>query len=239
MGLFEHFPYSNFHQLNIDWVLEKVKYCLAQVEAFATRLENAEDDIADLQSAVSNLQTALEALRTNLQNQINTLGSRVTVNESDIADLKPRMTAAEQNIEDLTGDIDDIETRMDTAENDIDALETSMATAETDIDTLEAFTASGSNDLITSHTASGAVSVTSKRRGYTRLYEIDFTVPDNASSVTFVFTNVVNGNYVWPIYRALGNGSYESAGLIQAHTGSCYVGNLTGGESYIIQALIM
>lgn len=25
MGLFEHFPYTNFHELNIDWVLRKIK----------------------------------------------------------------------------------------------------------------------------------------------------------------------------------------------------------------------
>lgn len=25
MGLFEHFPYTNFHGLNLDWILEKLK----------------------------------------------------------------------------------------------------------------------------------------------------------------------------------------------------------------------
>ena len=158
MGLFEHFPYSNFHQLNIDWVLEKVKYCLAQVEAFATRLENAEDDIADLQSAVSNLQTALEALRTNLQNQINTLGSRVTVNENNIATLQADLENAERNIISLVGDlaqlgetvdlmgvhlanvdtaIDGLTTRVTTAESSITQLLTDVASLDGRMDTAE------------------------------------------------------------------------------------------------------
>lgn len=149
MGLFEHFPYSNFHQLNIDWVLEKVKYCLAQVEAFATRLDNAEDDIADLQSAVSNLQTALEALRTNLQNQINALGSRVTVNESNIATLQADLENAERNIISLVGDLAQLGETVDlmgvhlaNVDTAIDGLTTRVTTAESSITQLLADVAS-------------------------------------------------------------------------------------------------
>ena len=25
MGLFEQFPYANFHELNLDWILAKIK----------------------------------------------------------------------------------------------------------------------------------------------------------------------------------------------------------------------
>ena len=25
MGLFEQFPYANFHELNLDWILKKIK----------------------------------------------------------------------------------------------------------------------------------------------------------------------------------------------------------------------
>ena len=25
MGLFEHFPYSNFHDLNLNWIIGKIK----------------------------------------------------------------------------------------------------------------------------------------------------------------------------------------------------------------------
>lgn len=30
MGVFEHFPYTNFHDLNLDWILEKMKEVLAE-----------------------------------------------------------------------------------------------------------------------------------------------------------------------------------------------------------------
>lgn len=32
MGLFEHFPYTNFHELNIDWLLRELKKAGAQIE---------------------------------------------------------------------------------------------------------------------------------------------------------------------------------------------------------------
>ncbi len=35
MGIFEHFPYTNFHEVNLDWLLEKVKNLEAQIAAVA------------------------------------------------------------------------------------------------------------------------------------------------------------------------------------------------------------
>ena len=33
MGIFEHFPYTNFHELNLDWLLKAVKELDKKVEA--------------------------------------------------------------------------------------------------------------------------------------------------------------------------------------------------------------
>lgn len=33
MGVFEHFPYTNFHDLNLDWILARVKEVLAEAES--------------------------------------------------------------------------------------------------------------------------------------------------------------------------------------------------------------
>lgn len=40
MGLFEQFPYTNFHELNLDWLLQKVKQLDSKVDSF-------EDDIKE------------------------------------------------------------------------------------------------------------------------------------------------------------------------------------------------
>lgn len=42
MGVFENFPYSNFHNLNLDWILNEIK-------SFAGRLDGYEGDLEDFQ----------------------------------------------------------------------------------------------------------------------------------------------------------------------------------------------
>lgn len=47
MGLFEQFPYLNLHQLNLDWVLDQVKKCVAGYAQIS-------DDFNDLKEYVNN-----------------------------------------------------------------------------------------------------------------------------------------------------------------------------------------
>jgi hypothetical protein len=37
---FNKFPWTNFHGFNLDWVIEKVKECVAAVESFAEEIAN-------------------------------------------------------------------------------------------------------------------------------------------------------------------------------------------------------
>ena len=46
MAVFEQFPYSNFHDLNLDWVLNEIK-------SFAARLDGYEGDLADMQQQLN------------------------------------------------------------------------------------------------------------------------------------------------------------------------------------------
>lgn len=131
MGLFEKLPYVNFHQLNIDWVLEKVRHCLEQVGLFATRLDADEIQIETNKNDIAGLKTRMDTA------------------EDDIDSLESRMSVAETSITANTNAIDALDDRMDAAEVDITHLEeqlartrtstmgTDLATAESDIDALE------------------------------------------------------------------------------------------------------
>lgn len=39
MGFFDQFPYTNFHDLNLDWMIEKIK----ELEARVAALEGSEE----------------------------------------------------------------------------------------------------------------------------------------------------------------------------------------------------
>lgn len=68
MGVFEHFPYANFHELNISWILDKIKELedvigsqIVDIVARAGVAENAQ--------AISNLTETVETNATTAHNE--------------------------------------------------------------------------------------------------------------------------------------------------------------------------
>ena len=119
LPFFNRYPHTNFEQLNIDWLLEKVG-------GFDERIRSNTERI------------------TVVEGRCDILEERVDGCETDISDLKRRMTTAEGDIDAVEGRCDSLEDRMTTAEGDIDAvegrcdsLENRMTTAEGDIDAVE------------------------------------------------------------------------------------------------------
>lgn len=50
MGLFEHFPYTNFHDLNLDWILKTVKDLYHQVSNQEEWIEKHQEEYNELKS---------------------------------------------------------------------------------------------------------------------------------------------------------------------------------------------
>lgn len=102
MGLFEHFPYVNFHELNIDWILRKLK--------------QVEDDIRDLWVHMDEAEQRLDGH----DEEIAAIKLRLDEDEEFIADLRERMSSAELAI-------DDLDDRLDMAELYITQLQERIA----------------------------------------------------------------------------------------------------------------
>lgn len=83
MGLFEQFPYTNFHGLNLKWILDRM------VE-FETRLTTAEGKISSLEDRMDTAESDIDALE-----------ARMDTAEGDIDALEGRMIEAEGDIDDL------------------------------------------------------------------------------------------------------------------------------------------
>ena len=64
MGLFNHFPYPDTHQLNLDWILDAVKRCVDKVEESEDVIQKA---LTDAQAAATSAQTSETNAQTSAQ----------------------------------------------------------------------------------------------------------------------------------------------------------------------------
>lgn len=74
MGLFEQFPYSNFHELNLDWILQKIKELDEKVDSIEDRIlkqANAYTDqqIAGLRREFAQLEAEFAAFKSDINAQ--------------------------------------------------------------------------------------------------------------------------------------------------------------------------
>ena len=103
------YPYTDFHELNADWLLETVKDAADTVDGYDDRLTSAEGAITTLQSEVETAGTGLLDRMTAAEDEIGTLVIEV---ETPSTGLLDRMTAVEGEVDEHDGDIDNIEGRM-------------------------------------------------------------------------------------------------------------------------------
>ena len=64
MGLFNHFPYPDTHQLNLDWILETVKSCVDKVAELWTYVR---EPGAGIQKALTDAQASATTAQTSAQ----------------------------------------------------------------------------------------------------------------------------------------------------------------------------
>lgn len=122
LPFFHKYPYTNFEQLNLDWLME-------HVGAFDDRLNQVEATVTDLNTRVDTVESDVSALQdrmTDAEGDILSLNGRVTTNENDISDLKGRM-------DDVESDIADIKPRLSTAELNISTLDDRLTSDESTI----------------------------------------------------------------------------------------------------------
>ena len=65
MGLFNHFPYPDTHQLNLDWILDAVKTCVDKVTELWTYVR---EPGAGIQKALTDAQAAAASAQESLRN---------------------------------------------------------------------------------------------------------------------------------------------------------------------------
>lgn len=83
MGLFNHFPYPDTHQLNLDWILETVKNCV--------------DKVAELWTYVKEPGTGIQKALTDAQAAAGTAQTAATNAQKSVTDAQTAVTSAQNS----------------------------------------------------------------------------------------------------------------------------------------------
>lgn len=118
MGAFEHFPYTNFHDLNLDWIVDKIREWEKSVKDFETKFANIETDWSEIEKDWATINQEWKNIQSDwvrLTNEVNTaiaqIDAKIDQGIGDYADAASLPIAA---IRDLinNGDITENKTNI-------------------------------------------------------------------------------------------------------------------------------
>ena len=107
MGVFEQFPYTNFHGVNLDWILNTIRdheTRIVALESWKVVTDGRLDSLEDRMDTAENDIDALKGRMDTAESDIDALEGRMDTAETDIADLEPRVTALETQTPKSTAD---------------------------------------------------------------------------------------------------------------------------------------
>ena len=127
MPLFEHMPYTNFENINLDWILKTIKQHDTDISTLKTDVQNINGQITTINTTIIEIQEQ--------------------IGEIDIDDLEARITALEEYDQTLHGMINNVLARVMGDEEDITANTTNIAANTTNIETNDLASVSRDNAL--------------------------------------------------------------------------------------------
>lgn len=96
-----NFPYSDYHDLNLDYLLRKFAIFEVDLEDLKRRVKALEDWREIAEPTIANHETRIISI----ENTIINLGNRLTIVEGDIVDIKGDIVNIKNDIVDIKGDI--------------------------------------------------------------------------------------------------------------------------------------
>lgn len=129
MGLFNHFPYPDTHQLNLDWILDAVKTCVDKVAELWTYVR---EPGAGIQKALTDAQAAATRAQTNATNaQASSANARTSaINaEANAANAQTSANDAQTSANDAQTSADDAQAAATSAQTSATRAEKSAADA--------------------------------------------------------------------------------------------------------------
>lgn len=91
MGLFDHFPYTNFHELNLTWILEKMKALSAEVDTLNSWMATHKEEYQEAISRLSAVENEIASFEAEIEAKFSQLQADL---EADFAEQKAELEKA-------------------------------------------------------------------------------------------------------------------------------------------------
>lgn len=105
MGLWEQFPYTNLHSLNLDWIVTKIKELNAKVIALEAWSEQHKGEYEDLKRRVDALENEIDTFETQIRSEFDKLKQDQQAEfETLKAETKATITAEVNRLERLVNE---------------------------------------------------------------------------------------------------------------------------------------
>lgn len=152
MGMFEWLPYTNFHELNLDYLLREMKRLREDYERFKAEMQAKIDDFIsraeELLARVQEKQEELEAMIRQLNDEWNTFkaeieelvngwNSRITALEASMADTVTLVEQMRAEVSEMRISVNNHETRITVIETAMSAINTDIASLQNAVEGLE------------------------------------------------------------------------------------------------------
>ena len=111
MGLFENFPYANFHELNLDWILKKIKELDNKVDSIEDRIlaqakQYTDEQVGELRTDFADLESDFEQFKKTVNSMFDAYTAK---QDKAFADYKKlvdaQITLLEQEIRDAKAEL--------------------------------------------------------------------------------------------------------------------------------------
>ena len=183
MGLFNHFPYPDTHQLNLDWILDAVKTCVDKVTELWTYVREPgagiQKALTDAQAAAASAQTSAQSAQTsetNAQAAATNAQTSATSAQASSANARTSAIGAEANAANAQTSANDAQTSADDAQTSADDAQTSAQSAQT--------AATSAQAALTDSNAAANTAQTSARNAQTAAMNAKTSAKDAQTAAT-------------------------------------------------------
>lgn len=211
MGLFEnsHFPYTNFHELNLDKIVDVTKEAKETADRAETKADQAAATVGTFDQRITENTENID----NAQDRITGVNAAVGVHSNQITDLIGQTSKLGTDIMHTNSDVNELRLRVDATEDDIESLKIDKTSCQVEQGTLDAGVLVGTvTQQLTPDSPVETIRLYAPTAGSTVVRAVD--VPFNTTGVTPEMT----GNTVQAAIEELNTGIAAGLGALNHQT---------------------